>query len=52
MSARRSLSARQAAWLVVCPLKDLKTDEQKLLAELKQVCPAAEVVHSFAQSFG
>lgn len=51
-SSRHSLSARQAAWLVVCPTKDLEPDEQEVLAQLKQVCPPTEVVHTLAQSFG
>lgn len=51
-SSQHALSARQAAWLVVCPTKDLKTEEQEWLSELKRICPVVEVIHTLAQSFG
>jgi transposase len=47
----RSLSARRAAWLLVRRHDDLKQDEQALLEQLREICGAAAVAYTLAQSF-
>lgn len=47
----RSLSARQAAWLLIRRPEDLKEDEHWLLEQLKESCGDATVAHRLAQCF-
>ena len=47
----RSLSARQAAWLLVRRKDELKEDEQALVQHLTDQCPEAAQAYALAQSF-
>ena len=47
----RSLSARQAAWLLMRRSDDLKEEEQGLLEHLSAACGDAAIAYTLAQSF-
>jgi transposase len=50
-SPQRHLSARQAAWLLVCQPEKLKPDEQDMVQRLCQHTPLVAVAYQLAQEF-